>query len=98
MLLLSSTNTAGTMMAVSTEIGIKSRAPLKLSGKLRGATPDSIMNRMAKVSKPVIIMMVQINVSPVCVSSYGVTNQQEFRQLLQIKARCSMVDPVQLEQ
>ena len=42
MLLSSPINTAGTMIAVSTEMGINFKAPLKYAGNLRGAMPDSI--------------------------------------------------------
>ena len=96
--LFSPINTAGTIIAVSTEIGIKSKAPLRFDGNLLGAIPDSITKRMAKVNNPVIIIMVQIIASPSFDSSSEATTQPEPHQLLRLKVRCSKVVLVQLEQ
>ena len=98
MLLSSPVSTAGTMIAVSTAIGIKSLASLKVDGNLRGAIPDSMMNRIKKVNNPVMIMMAQIIKSlsdDLCV---GATSQPEPHQSLRSKAHCSRVVLVQLEQ
>ena len=62
-LLFSPVSTAGTMIAVSTAIGIKTLASLKVAGILRGAMPENMMNRIIKVNKPVTIIMVQIIIS-----------------------------------
>lgn len=75
MLLFSPINTAGTIIAVSTEMGINFRASLRFEGNLLGAKPDSITKRMAKVSNPVIIIKVQIISLPAFDSSVELTSQ-----------------------
>ena len=91
-------STAGTMIAVSTAIGIKLLASLRVVDNLRGAIPEIMMNRIKKVNNPAMIMMVQIIIYLVDDLCVGGTNQPEPHQSLRLKAQCSRAVLAQPEQ